>query len=121
MFEIEIAGKKTKAEVSFFTAQLYEAEFQADLIKDFFGVQFNDGPITTEDGENIAAIDFTKINWFAAMKATWAAIKTADESAPSFQAWLKATSGANMWLVREQVAMEIADCFFRSEAPGEEA
>lgn len=121
MFEIEIDGKKVKAEVSFYTAQLYEAEFQSDLIKDFFGVQFNEGPVTSDDGETIASIDFTKINWFAATRAMWAAIKTADETAPSFQPWLKSTAGTNLWLVREQIAMEIADCFFRAEAPREEA
>ena len=120
MFEIEIGGETYKAEVSFYTAQLYEAEFQADLIKDFFGIQFNEGPVKSDDGENIAAIDFTKINWFAATKAMWAALKTADESAPGFQTWLRRTSGANLWLVREQIAVEIADCFFRAEIAGEE-
>lgn len=119
MFELEIGGKTYKAEVSFYTAQLYEAEFQADLIKDFFGVQANEGMLTTDDEGDIATIDFTKINWLAATKAMWAAIKTADDSAPSYTAWMKKTSGANMWLVREQIALEIADCFFRAEAPAQ--
>lgn len=117
MFELTIGGTKYKAEVSFYTAQLYEMEFQSDLIKDFFGVQANDGMLTTDEDGDIATIDFTKINWLAATKAMWAAIKTADESAPGYTAWMKKTSGANLMLVREQIALEIADCFFRAEAP----
>lgn len=120
MFEVEIGGKKVKAEVSFYTAQLYEAEFRADLIKDLFGEQVFSSPVES-DGENVISIDFTRVNWLATAKALWAAIKTADESTPGYTAWMRATKGLNMWLVSDQLATEVADCFFRAEAPGAEA
>jgi len=117
MFELTIDGKAVKAEVSFYTAQLYEAEFQSDLIKDFFGVQAGEAIVTSDESGQIATIDFTKINWLAATKAMWAAIKTADAAAPGYTAWMKKTSGTNLWLERERLALEISDCFFRAEAP----
>lgn len=121
MFEVEIDGKKVKAEVSFFTATLYEAEFQKDLIQDFFGVQTGEAAVVFEDGETIASIDFTKISWTATQRTLWAAIKTADENAAGFQKWMKSTSGTNLWTVREQLAEAVSDCFFRTEAAGAEA
>ena len=117
MFEVDINGKKVKAEVSFYTAQIYEAEFRADIIKDLFGEQSFEPQIET-DGDSIVKIDFTKVNWLATAKVLWAAIKTADESTPSYTSWMKATKGLNMWLVSEQLSVEVADCFFRAETAG---
>ena len=113
MFDLEIGGKKVKAKVTFYTAQLYEAEFRSDLISDFFGVQEDQSIIEVEDGA-IAKIDFTKTNWLATAKVLWAAVKTAKESTPGYAQWMKNTSGLNLWLVREQLASEVSDCFFRS-------
>lgn len=120
MFEVEIGGKKVKADVSFYTAQLYEVEFRSDLIKDLFGTQ-DLKPNVEMDGETVLKIDFTSINWLATAKVLWAAIKTADESTPSYTSWMKATKGLNMWLVSELLSAEVADCFFRAEAPGADA
>ena len=64
-------------------------------------------------------IDFTKMNWSAAMKVLWAAVKTADPAAPNYTAWMKNAKGVNLWLARELVGMEIADCFFRASAAEE--
>lgn len=114
MFEVEIDGENVKAEVSFQTALIYEAEFQRDLIKDFFGVSTTDPTVETDEGENVVRVDFTKTNWTSTMKLLWAAIKTADPHAPSFTAWMKDTKGVNMWLLNEQLGAEVADCFFRS-------
>jgi len=119
MFEVEIDGKKVKAEVTFYTSYLYEAEFRADMIKELFGKQDFE-PQFEADGDTIVKIDFTKVNWAVTAKVLWAAIKTADESTPSYAAWMKATKGLNMWLVSEQLSVEVADCFFRAEAPGAE-
>lgn len=119
MFEFEIDGKKTKAEVSFYTAYLYEAEFQRDLIKDFLGVQDSEVPVEF-DGEAVVKIDFTRIDWNASSRALWAAVKTANAGAPSYEKWMKQAKGVNMWLVRELLAVEVGDCFFRADAAGEE-
>lgn len=122
MFEVVIDGKKVNAAVSFYTMQLYEAEFRADIIQDFFGVQDDSAPIAFDKkGEAIVQIDFTKIQWNSIAKALWAACKTATETTPSFTAWLKRTQGVNMWLVREQLANELSDCFFRPGATEEGA
>ena len=122
MFEIELNSGKRKAEVSFWTAQIYESEFGGDIIKDFFGMQGNDDPVTLdENSEAVLAIDFTKINWAASMKVLWAALKTADDAMPSYQAWMRSTKGENLWAIRDQLAYEVFDCFFRTAAAGEEA
>jgi len=118
MFEIEINGKQVKAEVSFYTAVIYEQEFMSDMLQDFFGVQKADSPIDV-DGDSIIKIDFTKINWASAMKVLWAAVKTANDSTAAYSTWMKKAKGANMWLIREQLADEISDCFFRAEPAGE--
>ena len=116
MFEVEIDGKKVKGEVSFYTAQLYEAEFKTDLIQDFFGVVDDGAALSMEDG-HVLRIDFTKTNWLATAKVLWAAVKTADEYAPNYTKWMKGAKGANLWLVSDILSAEIADCFFRAEAP----
>lgn len=119
MFTVEFEEGTYDAEVTFYTAVLYEQEFCKDMLQDFFGVQGADGPIGV-DGDSIVTIDFTKVNWAASTKVLWAALKTADPSIPSYTAWVKNAKGANLWLVREQLAEEIGDCFFRSEVAGEE-
>jgi len=120
MFEVSIDGKKVKAEVTFYTAQLYEAEFRSDIIKDLFGEQ-NAGSVIDFSGDDVIRIDFTKVNWTAMMKVLWAAVKTADDSTPGYTEWMKRTKGLNLWLVQEMIGAEVADCFFRAEAAGEEA
>jgi hypothetical protein len=119
MFEVKIGEEIRNAKVTFYTALIYENEFGKDMLKEFFGVQALSDPIA-EDGD-VLSVDFTRINWTAASKALWAAIKTADESVAPYGIWVKESSGANMWLVYEQLAAEIADCFFRAEAAGQEA
>lgn len=119
MFEVSLGGKSRKAKVTFYTALLYEQEFSRDMLKDFFGVQAIKDPV--EDDGGVVSVDFTQVNWTAASKALWAALKTADDATEPYSLWVKKASGANMWLVNEQLAAEIADCFFRSEAAGKEA
>ncbi len=122
MFKVEIDGKTVDAEVSFLTLQLYEAEFRADIIQEFFGVQDDQAPVTYDkNGEAIVKIDFTKIGWSSIVKALWAACKTADPSTPSYSSWMKKAKGVNMWLVRDQLSNELSDCFFRSGTADEEA
>lgn len=122
MFEVSIDGKKVKAEVSFYTATLYEEEFRKDLLQDFFGdVLKSSEQISIDEDSNIVNINFEKINWQAANRVLWASIKTANESAPSYHAWSKNTKGVNMWEVRDELAGEVADCFFRTELAEEEA
>jgi len=135
MFEAEINGEKVGAEVSFYTAQLYEAEFKRDLIQDLFGIQtaepsveFNEIGDKPEDvqkfldspGDYIASVDFTKVSWNVVSKVLWAAIKTANPSAPGFMQWSKATKGVNLWLVQEQIGEEVSDCFFRTATAEED-
>lgn len=116
MFKVEIDGKQYEAEVTFYTARLYEAEFMGDLIQDFFGRQeFSD------DSDPTLFLDFTKVNWTATTKVLWAALKTADESTKGYLEWMRESKGMNTFTVREQLATEIADCFFRAEAPAEDA
>lgn len=121
MFEIELGGKTYKAEVTFYTSYLYEAEFRSDLIKDLFGMQESEDPVSLDGSDKIVSIDFTKTNWIATMKVLWAALKTANPSTPSFANWMKKTSGVNLWLVNEQLGAEVVDCFFHTDVAREEA
>ena len=123
MFSIDIDGKSYEAKVTFYTAQLYELEFRSDMIQDLYGVQTADPTLDVEeDGDEarIVRIDFTKVKWGALAKVLWAALKTADESVPSFSEWTKSTSGLNLWLVQDQLGSEVADCFFRAGAAEED-
>ena len=115
MFKVDIDGKQYEAEVTFYTARLYESEFMGDLIQDFFGKQ----EFTDESNPSLF-IDFTKINWTATTKVLWAALKTADESTKGYIEWMKASKGMNTFIVRDQLATEIADCFFRAETTEED-
>ena len=119
MFDFEIGGKKVQAEVTFYTAWLYETEFQGDMLKDLFGEQDFDDPIVV-DGGRVVKVDFTKVNWTAVTRVLWAACKTADDKTPSYRAWMKDAKGANLWELNEVLSAEVADCFFRAEAAGEE-
>ena len=116
MFKLTVDGKEYEAKVTFYTALLYEQEFGRDMLKDFIGVQTLD-----DDSSGTLSIDFTKVNWTAATKVLWAAMKTASDSTEPDTIWVKKAGGVNMWLINEQLGMEIGDCFFRTEAPGEEA
>jgi hypothetical protein len=121
MFTVEIDGRTVNADVTFYTAQLYEAEFRGDVIQELFSMQDDimDGMvITEEDGETVARydlsrIDLTKVGWLAVNKLLWAAVKTADETTPGYQAWCKRTRGVDIWAVRDVLMAELSDCFFR--------
>lgn len=118
MFEISIDGKMVKAEVTFYTAWLYEAEFGKDLISDFYGVQDLSPVVSANDDE--FKVDFTKVNWLAATRVLWAAIKTAKTNTPAYQEWMRKTQGIDTWTVRQKLDEAITECFFRTETAREE-
>ena len=113
MFEVEINGAKHKAEISFYTAWLYESEFQSKLIQDYMkGQDFDE--VTNEGGMAVAVVKFDSIDWVTVTKILWAAIKTAEESTPPFEKWLRESGNANLWDARNEIDSAITDCFFRS-------
>jgi len=115
MFEVTIDGKKVKAEVTFYTAWLYEAEFQSKLIQDYMeGQEYEEE--TDEDGTSIAVVKFDSIDWMTMTRILWAAIKTAKDSTPPYEQWLRKAGGANLWDARAALDAAITDCFFRTEA-----
>lgn len=118
MFEVSIDGKTVKAEVTFYTAWLYENEFSKDLISDFYGVQ-DMSPVMSMDGDEFK-VDFTKVNWIAATRVLWAAVKTVSQATPPYAEWMKKTQGVDTWTVRQKLDEAITECFFRTEAAGEE-
>lgn len=118
MFEVEINGKKHKADVTFYTAYIYEAEFQSKLVQDYMGGADYDE--TEVEGEKVAVVRFDTIDWLTIMRILWAALKTAKESTPPFEEWLKKAGGANLWEVRSDLDNAITECFFRSLGGGED-
>ena len=118
MFEVSIDGEKVKGDVTFYTAWLYENEFAKDLISDFYGVQ-DMNPIMSMDGDEFK-VDFTKVNWGAATRVLWAAVKTVKPGTPSYTEWMRKTKGVDTWTVRRELDEAITECFFRTEAAGEE-
>lgn len=122
MFDVKIGDETRKAEVTFYTAALYESEFQSDIVADLFGVQGKESnPFSLAKGGAVVSIDFSKVGWQAVQKATWAALKTADPALPSYATWIKKARGVNFWELREALMEDASDCFFRTEAADEEA
>lgn len=119
MFEVVINGKKQKADVTFYTAWLYEAEFQSKLIQDYMGGQEYEE--VGEGADSVALIKFDSIDWLTMTKILWAALKTAKDTTPPYEHWIKKAGGANLWEARADLDAAISDCFFRTEAAGEEA
>ena len=129
MFEVNIDGKKVKAEVSFQTPLIYENEFGGDLLQDVMGVHkagedsiVEYKTVEGEDGEaevEVTGFDFTRVNWGSLLKALWASIKTADPSVSGYQVWAGKARGIDMLELNGVLSDEIADCFFRSSASGE--
>ena len=118
MFEVEINGKKQKADMSFYTAWLYESEFNSKLVQDYTGgAEYEEADV---DGRKVAVVDFGSIDWVVIMRILWAAIKTAKESTPPFDEWLKKSRDANLWDIRNDLDAAITDCFFRASAGGAE-
>ena len=114
MFDVTIGDKTYKAEVSFYTAVLYESEFQSDIIADLFGVQGRSKNPFSIDGDEVE-VDFTKVGWLSVAKATWAAIKTENAATPSYTSWMKKARGVNFWDLREALIEDASECFFRPE------
>lgn len=114
-FEFDVNGEKKTAEVTFYTAQLYEAEFMSDIIADLFGsLNANDAEFSFEDGA-LVGIDFTKVSWTSVTKALWAAVKTADANTVPYPIWVRGMDGVNLWDVRDALIDAMSECFFRSE------
>jgi len=125
MFQVSINGEPVEGDVTFLTAVIYEQEFSRDIIKDLFGKQdAESGAIEIAgkgDKARIVSIDYTKVDWTNVMRAVWAAIRTADDSVPSFKAWMKSVRNANSWELRSMVVDAAYDCFFRAELAEEGA
>lgn len=113
MFEVELNGKKVKADVTFYTAWVYEAEFQSKLVQDYMKSQ---SYTESEDGEGgkVLLVDFESVDWLTITRVLWAAIKTAKESTPGYEDWIRKTGGADFLSVRSDLDKAISDCFFRS-------
>ena len=131
MFKVEIGGKTVEADVTFYTAYLYEAEFTSNIIQDVYGRQGEDSPqfvemevSKDEDGDEsvkVRSIDFSAVNWTSLLKATWAAIKTVNPRTRGYADWLKDSSGIDLVEIRGELINAIDDCFFRSRASEEES
>lgn len=82
-------------ECSFWTLLVYEEEFQGhDLITDMHPT----------DG---------RVPWSTAIKATWACLKSADDSTPAFKDWARAVSGVDMPSMISGVVAVVEDGLFR--------
>lgn len=124
MFKVNVDGRELDAEVSFYTAQLYEVEFNSDMISDLFGKQDDDSGAVKIAGKGakarIVSIDFTKVKWICVARILWAACKTADEEVGSYSSWMREMKGVNFWDLRSQLIDEVSDCFFRTAPAGED-
>lgn len=118
MFEVEINGKKHKADVTFYTAYVYEAEFGSKLVQDYMqGADYDEAEV---DGEKVAVVKFETIDWMTVMRVLWAAMKTAKDSTPPFEEWMRKAGGADLWDIRSYLDSAITECFFRSLGGGAE-
>ena len=101
-------------EVSVYTLVLYEQEFDGrDLIKDVFGkVELRDD---SKDDDVVMSLDYRTVNRTYLTKALWAALKTADDSVPHFDKWVKEVGAINMWSLAGDFTAAINANLFRSE------
>lgn len=100
-------------EVSAWTLAVYEQEFHADLIQDFYGkVKLED-----DDDGGVLLFDYTSRNWHCVLKALWACVKANNDCAPSFKEWSKKTEGFNLYMVWSDLITLFNENFFRSSTP----
>lgn len=73
----------------------------------------------------VAAIDYTKDNWDAYLRALWAMIRTADEingvaTVPGFASWVKRLGSADMGAISRFVIDAVQEGLFRAPAAGQQ-
>lgn len=118
-----------------YTLMLYEQEFKAantrgvtgDLICDVYGtIDLKKAKAQYDALGNLVVLDYTNDNWNAYLRALWAMLRTASESArsrgidaqltPRFNEWVKGVGQVNMSDVMDAVIEECNRGFFRTRA-----
>lgn len=122
MFTIAIGEGEATAEVTFYTAQLYETEFGTDMLADIFGEMkmTDEDAVRSDESGALVSVDFTRVRWLVQLRALWAAVKTHDPRTPGFKKWASEHKGINMWSAIGSMNGEVNDCFFRAAATAEE-
>lgn len=130
-----------EATATAYTLMLYEQEFKSsdvkgitgDLIADVYGtIDLKRARSQYDAMGNLVVLDYTSDNWNAYLRALWAMLRTASESArsrgidaqltPRFNEWVRGVGQVNMSEVMDAVIEECNRGFFRArEASQEEA
>ena len=116
-----------------YTLMIYEQEFKAsdvkgvtgDLISDVYGtIDLKKAKSQYDALGNLVVLDYTNDNWNAYLRALWAMLRTASESArsrgidaqltPRFNEWVRGVGQVNMTDIMNSVIEECNRGFFRS-------
>lgn len=116
--KINYGHGEVEAIISLHTMMVYEQEFHSDIIKDLFGRAV----IREEkdDEDVVFAIDYRNTNWTSLVRVLWAALKTADDSLPSFDQWHREVEEIDLWEVQQTIGKEALRQFFRAGASDSE-
>ena len=111
---IDYGKGEVEVDVSTWTLVLYEQEFGKDLIKDVFGRSE-----VREDADDVMfVVDFTQSNWTAFVRLLWAAIKTVDDSLPSFKEWARKEGYINVNTIMNELTEAALKGLFRTGVEG---
>lgn len=122
-----------------YTLMLYEQEFKGsdakgvtgDLISDVYGtIDLKKAKSQYDALGNLVVLDYTNDNWNAYLRALWAMLRTASESArsrgidaqltPRFSEWVRGVGKVNMSEIMDAVIEECNRGFFRPSATDSE-
>lgn len=111
---IDYGQGEKEAIIGIHTMMIYEQEFRSDIVQDIFGRQVLR---EEKDGDDVVfAVDYRNVQWTAALKVLWAALKTADDSVPSFSEWSNGLGPVNLDEIVSAIVPEVRRQFFRPRA-----
>lgn len=102
------------------TLTIYEQTFGGDMLADLLGEQVVRRP--SSDPDVVISIDYSMLNWTKAMKALWAAAKTANAKLPPFDKWQATFDGkkVDMWALMNDFVPNVHEVLFHSGATDSE-
>lgn len=115
---IDYGRGEEEAVISVATMMVYEQQFHSDIIQDLFGRSVIRRKDDSED--ILLEVDYRDVNWTALVRVLWAALKTADETYPSFREWSLSLGPIDLNDLSAKLIPEAYGQFFRAGAAGSE-
>lgn len=115
---IDYGRGEEEAVIGVATMMVYEQQFRSDIIQDLFGRSvLRRKP---DDDDVLFEVDYRDVNWTALVRVLWAALKTADDSFPSFREWSMGLGPVDLNDLASKLIPEAYGQFFRAGAGSSE-